>query len=569
MATIKNQLKSFTADSFKKEATNFFVFLGGVSGGTASIDSSDISILTRITKDEISIVVPRINWKANSIYEPYYFGSSGINSYCYNNVTDMVYVCVGKNQPSGLIGDVDHPSTVSPTHIVGKQTYSDGYSWMALYKIDLYLSGFLTETELPVNSLYDYTSDITSTSYVSKYNTLCGDAGNTGNCYFYYNQDTKDPITSEIFLKGQQVQGIGIENWICASCHSVGEALNYKTIHLGNNSVQSKIIRNAIDELESKINQNSIDVNDRFYTHYLNYKYEKDLNGGIINLQLDVTNLSIEDRIVKVSEPVVKVLDPLGDGAIVTLSTYYDIRRNAFIANGINLKSTGSNYVNPLFSIKDALSNKLENNIKSIISFGIEHPSSFLPNTRVSIIKKITNVDLETIGTDQTVFSKFGIVSNVLTTDGVIPTIKTEPNESLKGRITTKVDLYPYSGELPELDLGEVFLGTEDAIKVDIKTEKLIAESSDYASKLVSLKETFDELEGLTYSTLELSTVDEVSFEAKTLVKIDNTEYTVKSILEPEYKIDKAEYIVTNVAKNNIVLQNTGSQTSAKLSFLI
>lgn len=569
MATLKNQIKSFTAEALKNEVTNFFVFLGGISGGTGGVDQSDISIISRITKDEVCVVAPRINWNANTIYEPYYFGSSGLNTYCYNNVTDMVYLCVGKNQPNGLVGDIDYPSTVPPSHTTGKQIYSDGYSWLALYKIDLYLNKFLTETELPINSLYDYTTNVTSGSYVTKYNSLCGDAGKTGNCYFYYNEDTKDPLTSTIYYKGDQVEGIGIENWICSTCHSVGDLLGYKSIHIDALSSQSKIVRNAIDELEEKINTNSIDTNDRFNIHYSNYKYEQELNGGIISLQLDVTGLSIEDRIVNVQEPTIKILDPRGDGAEATIQTYYDLRRNAFIANGITLKTPGTNYVNPQFAIPDAISVKLENNIKAVVTVGVEHPSSFLPNTKVSIIKKISNTDLEIIGTDQKVFSKVGIVSNVYTLDNVAPTLNIEPNETINGRVTSKVILNPVMALLPEINEGEVFLDIPSGETVTVKTDKTAATSSDYSSKLVAIVEKYDGTGAAVSSTLEIASVDEVSFQAKTTVKINDTNYTVDSVVNPEYKIDNIEYIVTNVTSNNIVYETTGSESSAKLSFLI
>lgn len=570
MTTLKNQIKSFTSDSIKKEINNFFVFLGGISGSTypdSSVDQSDISIISRITSDEISIVCPRKNWKINDVYEPFHFGSNGINSYCYNNLTDIVYLCVGKNKPNCLLGETEFFAKDPPTHSTGIQTYPDGYSWFALYKIDSYLNNFLTETEMPINSLYDFTTDINSGTYLSKYSSLCIDAGKTGNCYFYYNETTKDPITSIVYLKGDQVLGIGAENWQCSTCHSFGESLGYKTIHVDNFSIESKIDRNSLDELVSKINSNSLDINNRFYIHYLNYNYEKNLNKSIINLHLDVSNLSLEDRIVKTQEPSITFIDPLGVGAVATLSTYYDIRRNAFVVNGINLKNGGTNYVNPKFVVPDANSKKLENNIKSVIAFGVEHPSTFLPNTRVSIVKQISNVNLETIGTNQRSFSKVGIITNVLSTNNITPTVGTQSNEAINGRVTTKVVLNPLSSQLPDLSVGEVYLQIPETEVVTLKKQKELASEFDYASKLVAVNEDFDESNNPLSSTLEIAAVDEVSFQEKTTIKIDNNDYSVSSVLEPEFKIDNIEYIVTN--KANIVYTNTGSESLTKISFLL
>ena len=60
--TTKNQIKSYTAAATKKEMTNFFVFMGGVSTTNTTVDDTDISLISRITQDEVSIVIPRVNW---------------------------------------------------------------------------------------------------------------------------------------------------------------------------------------------------------------------------------------------------------------------------------------------------------------------------------------------------------------------------------------------------------------------------------------------------------------------------------------------------------------------------
>ena len=219
--SIKNQVKSFTANVTKKEMTNFFVFLGGISGGSNLVDETDISYISRITKDEVSTVVPRVNWSYGTNFEPYYLTSTSSSTYCYNDVTDIVYLCVGKNQPTGLLGETAFPSTESPTHENGVQTYADGYSWLAMYRIDFELSKFLTESFMPVSSINDYTTDTTTGTLVSKYNSICpGGINDDGSCHFYYNSTTKevDKETGyEIFEKGDSVEkGIPNDGWVCS-----------------------------------------------------------------------------------------------------------------------------------------------------------------------------------------------------------------------------------------------------------------------------------------------------------------------------------------------------------------
>lgn len=573
MTTIKNQIKSYTSNSVKKEVTNFFVYLGGISGASEKTDETDLSVISRITKNDTNLVTNRINWTNGTEYEPYYVGSSGEKTYVYNRTSDIVYLCVGKNQPNGVVGDTQRVSTEQPSHIVGTQTYSDGYIWMALYKLDLFLSKFLTETELPINVLYDYTTELNSGSYVTKYNSICGDAGKTGSCYFFYNEDTKDPITSTIYYKGDRVLGIGEENWVCSVCHTTGSLLNYKTVHLDSSSSQSEIIRNPLDELTAKINENSIDFNDKFYIHYLNYNFYNNLNNSIVSLHLDFSSLNIEDRVVNTEKPEITILDPLGYDATANIETYYDIRRNAFIANGITLKTSGQNYLNPLFNIPDAVSTNLQNSIKAVLLPNIADPSTFLPNVKLSIIKQISSGDLSVIETNQEIFTKVGIVKNVKTNDNITVTEGLEQNERVFGRVTTKLILDVDEGDdavLGEIDPGDIFVDPGITPSATINTDQSTALGTDYTSKLVSIKTKYTGLTA-TSAELELSGVDELLFDfaGKTKIILDGNEFTVSDVILPDYKIDNIDYVVTKKAEKNIVLENTGSETSIKLSFLI
>jgi hypothetical protein len=582
--TIKNQIKSFTAKPTKDEVTKFFIFMGGISGAAASVDDTDVSLVSRITQDEVSTVVPRVNWSYNSEYEPYYVGSLGDQSYVYNNVSDIVYLCVGKNQSTGLIGENPFPSTQQPTHTNGIQLYSDGYAWMAMYKLDFALSKFLTETVMPVSSLYDYTTQVTSGSYSSKYNSLCSHgAGVTGSCYFYYNQDTIDPLNTNdgspiVLKKGDLVSGVGSSNWTCSVCHSIGDMLGYKSIHIDYLNSSSAIVRNPIDELVA--NLGSIDVNNRYYIQYNNYLYGQNLNGGIVYLQLDVSSLSIEDRIVKTQKPEITFLDPLGIGAAGNIETYYDIRRNAFIANGITLRSAGTNFVNPHFSIPNAASTKLQHAINAVLMPDLSDPSTFLPTPRISIIKQLSATDLTgaSIETKQTVFSKVGIVKNLTTTNGVDPTINLQPNESDNGRMTTLITLDAKTGFaapiLPDIEAGEIFVdNTAGTTTITIKTNDATATQSDYSSALVAVEVNYDETETAVSSTLEIAGVDELLFNVLTgadYVKIGNDTFTVSDIIEPKYELNNVEYVSTKILSNNISFDTTtGSDSSAKLSFLI
>jgi len=576
--SIKNQVKSFTANVTKKEMTNFFVFLGGISGDNSTVDETDISYISRITKDEVSTVIPRINWSYGTNFEPYYLNSISSLTYCYNDITDIVYLCIGKNQPTGLLGETSFPSTESPTHENGIQTYSDGYSWLAMYKIDFELSQFLTESFIPVSSINDYTTDTTSGTIYSKYNSLCpGGLEDQGFCYFQYNTVTKSPTEFsgyEIFEIGDNVEkGIPNADWLCYACHEVGEKLGYKSIFIGDNGI-STIIRNPINELESSINLNKLDVNDRFYVQYKNYEYVKNLNSGIQSLHLDVSSLSIEDRICSTSSPEIIILDAFGFDATAIIQTYYDIRRNAFIANGITLKTSGQNYINPSFKVSEGTAN-LENAIKAVVVPDLIDPSTFLPNPRISIMKNVSSSDLTETETEQTIFSKIGIAKDIKTLDNLDPTIDRTPNEPLKTRTTTKITLSPFGGSLPSSLQNEkqIYISDKNSTTVVLKSKTDSTRNSlDYGSKITAYKENYTAGGSAINAILEIAGVDELAQEVlqpKSKFSINSIEYTITDIKTPNYRLDNVKYVTTKSLPVNIKFEKTGSVASTKISFLI
>lgn len=581
MSTIKNQIKSYTSSSLRKDLNNYFVYLGGVSGGSTVTDGTDISVVSRITKDETCVVVPRINWSPRD-YTPYFFGSSGVNTYCYNDVSDIVYLCVGKNQPTGLLnGEIN--STYEPTHTYGVQTYSDGYSWLALYRVDLELSKFLTETVLPVSNLDDYPVETNSGTYVTKYSSICGDSpGVTGECYFYYTKVTKDPTGATVYQINDVVTGIGPLNWECSKCHEFGESLGFKTKHIKSNSSFSEIQRIPTDTLKNKISSNNLDVNERYYIHYKNYEYQTNLQNAITSLHLDVSNLTLDQRIVPTQNPTVTILDALGLGATARIETYYDIPRNTFIANGITLLTSGSNYINPSFKVTGG-SVALSRAIKAVIIPDIKDPSSFLPTPKVSVVKNISKNQLDSaFSTEQTIFSHIGIIKNVVDVNGIDPVVSSIPNQPIIGRTTSKIRLLPNNITLPgggvassslTLDTSDVFIENAglsgEGGKIIIKTTDDTADSADYTSKIVS------SVIGATgaISILEVAGADELSFElisTATVVEVNDIEYTVESISNPTHKTDNVQYITTKALDTYIVFdKTTGTDSSAKLTFLL
>jgi hypothetical protein len=290
-----------------------------------------------------------------------------------------------------------------------------------------------------------------------------------------------------------------------------------------------------------------------------------------VSLHLDFSNLTIEDRIVTKEKPEITILDPLGLDATANIETFYDIRRNAFVANGITLKTSGQNYINPTLNIPDSLSSKLKNSIKAVILPDVADPSTFLPNVKVSVIKQLSSSQLSQIETNQEIFTKVGIIKNVTTNDNISATSGLEPNQVLVGRTTTKLilDAVGLEPELGEIEAGEVYIDPALSVAA-IKTDETTALGSDYTSKIVSVKTNYTGITA-TSAELEIAGVDELLFqlEENSSINLDGTEFNITDVVLPDYKIDNIEYVVTKNSDKNIVIENTGSETLIKLSFLI
>lgn len=581
MASIKNQIKAYTATAIKNDVINYFMFLGGICGSSNSIvDETDISLISRITKDEVAVVIPRVDWVTNSEYNPLVLGiTNDSDSYVYNSTNGIVYLCVGKNYPNGLIGDQSYKSTILPSHIVGTAILDDGYMWQALYKIDTIIEKFVNSKVIPVPSLYDYRQDNLSGSYATKYDSLCTSKGITGSCYFYYNEQTLDSSTGITYQVGDRVLGFPETNWYCSVCHETGEKFGYKSYHVDYVNKESKINRNPLQDILTDFSKGYLNVNSNDFVQQGNYKYISELNHGIISLQLDVSNLTIEQRIVNTQNPDVTILDARGYGAIAKIKTYYDILRNAFVANGIELQSSGQDFVNPQFIINDAVDTKLQKAIKAVIldpPYLID-PSIILSTPRISIVKKITNDELVNVyDTDQRIFTRVGIVENILTEDGTNLSTGLIAGEKVEKRTTSKILISSVSPEplfmlftsasTPNIKIGNIFVSELADTNINI-TETGVSDK-DYNSKLVAIIDNGDD----TFN-LEIAGGDELTFNVLTsaqTITIDDTQYQIEDYIKPTTKVDLVNYVATRTLDVPINMSEpTSKMNSITLNFLL
>lgn len=138
---------------------------------TAEKIYENIVSLEKISKEDVSLVTPRINWTSGVVYDAfdgarnkykYSVGFDGAISYNYKPyvMTDdfNVYVCI-KNCESGLFRD-RVASVVKPTSVgVNPFKTSDGYTWKYLYSVNDEYFKFLTAKWMPVPRRVESISD--------------------------------------------------------------------------------------------------------------------------------------------------------------------------------------------------------------------------------------------------------------------------------------------------------------------------------------------------------------------------------------------------------------------------
>jgi hypothetical protein len=113
----------------------------------------------RLTQDNLSLVIPRFDWKLGAVYEPYRNSSD-----LFNDVSPVrFYVLVDETRVYKCIDNYYNASSlVAPTHTDSEiRKLSDGYRWKFLYMIPESKRKFITKT------IYDETDTRTGSQRVT------------------------------------------------------------------------------------------------------------------------------------------------------------------------------------------------------------------------------------------------------------------------------------------------------------------------------------------------------------------------------------------------------------------
>lgn len=148
-------LRTFLAREIQREFssvdTNVLLFLSdAVNSG--NINSIGEEMKTRrhmqtgivLDANSVSLMIPRINWQEQTIYQPYSYTVDNANrNYYVVTSENNVYVCISAG--GGRIS-LEEPSGTGTDFIY----LSNGYIWKFLYKVPERLASLITETHIPL-----------------------------------------------------------------------------------------------------------------------------------------------------------------------------------------------------------------------------------------------------------------------------------------------------------------------------------------------------------------------------------------------------------------------------------
>lgn len=430
MSTRSQNIKNFIKETGTKN--QLFLFVGSDENSTTS-DSNQTSIdiwrnsnfAVKVGQNSLVPVIPNITWIEKKPYRPW--SSTQINTgnyYVYNQENSYVYLCISDNTKNRADIRGQNVSNIRPSHTVGTQSYSDGYSWKVLYKITPSLERFVSSSWIPVVSfdVFDGSSQSTLATQTSEF--CSGDPTAKGVCAVYAKKSLIESNSSDEYAVGDLYSTM--EEVQCAECfHIFLDNDKFVSKFYGDKSfvASTYTVTDSFDEIGEKINSNEISLSSPYY-----YLYDINTNdeleeGSVVSAFLDLSSFTQSQLKVTSENPQFTIISTTGSGAIIKLTTYIN-SSNSIIVDGITVESNGSGYKDlslemdsSVFvdgSVKDLIISAIEVNLDKIDGLGFD-PVNVLDAQHLMIDVKIEKSQLEvpkvTIALPES-FNFFGLVSN-------------------------------------------------------------------------------------------------------------------------------------------------------------
>ena len=294
--TIKNYLKDIGTNN-----QLFFLFGNTPTTTDSNTDEQAIdvwknsSMSYRVARKDSIAVVPTVYWSSGNAYTTWSAKQQNTGQYyAWNKTNGIVYLCIGNNDLNRLDLEGTINSVEVPSHAYGLKKYSDGYTWLSLYKITSDLLRFVSSTWMPVISFDDYRT--TDNSRYSKAQSFCNNnQSQQGYCGVYTKSGTQIPdgtSSFETYVAGSLISTV---ESTCSDCYYLFENDDRFISQFSTSTPASSIIiKDKFDEIAELVANNAISPSSPYYALY-NISANGLPDGAIISAIIDLSNFDLND----------------------------------------------------------------------------------------------------------------------------------------------------------------------------------------------------------------------------------------------------------------------------------
>jgi len=506
----------------------------------------DADLTYKVTRNDVSGVIENVQWSRSKMFVPWMANLTETqkNYYVYNSQNQFVYLCISNNvdNRSDLTGQV---STIRPTHTSGIQTYSDGFSWLPVYKITPGMQKFISSNWIPVISLENFEEPTQGNTPWEKANYFCNSSPTTeGFCAVYVNKTKSIPTSSSTYDYYSAGDLYTTFEGTCSECYfSFNDNLDddYTSVFYENQAdIEPSIeVLGKIDLVASLISQGKIPTNSPYYALYQSWLKNGIEDGGVVSVFIDLSDMSETELVTNVENPYIRVISSTGSGAEIRIKTFINESKNYQI-KGIELISHGQDYKDfllemqnsPDFNITEAdLISRITINLDRSDLLGLD-PSQLFNCKNMMTHVSFGNQELNDIGVDfPSSINFYSLIEN--------PTrVGDDDNEVIAGTLdTTKYtkEIKSYRTLFKVLKTGLGF-GEEGALEAHDKAEPVIMKRPNETTLTSAYIRDIDPTSDPTHTIIKITGDVKSSIETATkLVLEDGTLLVADEVIVPDH----------------------------------
>lgn len=560
--------------NIKQKTEQLYIVAGGLSGAPEAEFAlqRDTFIAKKIPDSQIHLIANNNPWQAGKVYS--YYVSQQDYTTVYNQDNGIVYLCLHNN--ANFRNDSEsgesRVSLEAPSHTTGRQTYSDGYTWLPLWKVDFTEYEYVTPTEIPVP---DLSTEADYNTLAEKYEPLCGTGTGVtafGCCCLYFKENNVDEITGEVYSAGDVTNEVIFSD--CFECQKMADALNRDVLFLSGVTAggitsshplenplcpATKTIQTLQQQLQADVYNLIPGSSKEYQLELLNNHNET----GLMVVNIDLSSLTDTQRTITQDNPYLTVNDVSGTGGVVQLKTN-PIGLNSHYVYGVQLVTEGSGYGN--LPVLSGVSSTLINVINAFV-----YPENFYDNPELfaPVIKRKIETYLEESeisgAVHQTTIPKIAIMADAkLLSNGALPNYT--KNDSTVFDLQTKVVAKRGPESVPAEAINPAYnhtatlgtLQTNNNTGYQYYTSALRNDNSIATDGSVTLSNG-NQAKGY-YVDISDSPY---SVSASNILTIGGITHAIDSITKPTLDVTTAKfYNFVDIASNPIVIKQTSDQTS-------